>query len=342
VTTTRASADGSTEEIATGTWRTPHEQLPGVKMGEDVRTARIEMLLQDPEIVAAPGSGALLAAPTLEASLDGGARWPSAVGRVVVDGKPTDLRGERLEIQGPALRIALGEARPVPGGATSLAPPATSAALAGEAESVRVAGRELVPAGVVASPTALAATAAGLVGAGILLWVLARLGVGAALYSRITRSRVLTNDTRRAAYDRIVARPGLHVAELSRDLGVGRVVLQHHLHMLEAHHLVVPRAVGRVKAYYPSGAALDPDAARAEATLKDASRSRVLAEVLAARDGISQKEIAQRTGFSQRLVSYHVGLLEGTLVVRAEGRRPRLFVPGPRAPQAGVQVASPA
>ena len=330
VTATRAW-DGGAEDVRAGVTRTPQGPAPlGTPLQEEVRVERLTLELRGVLVDAPPGSGAVLAGPTLDARLDGAAAWPQAEGRVVVRGRETRLDGERLDLVG-VLALTVAPAGPAPDAAARVASPPTGGAFAGEATSVRVDGRELVRAADDVPPAA-ARTAAGALGIAGLLWLLARTGAWAALYSRVTGPRVLTNPNRLAAYELIVSRPGVHVSEMSREMGVGRVVLQHHLRILETHRLVVARAVGRVRTYYPSGGSPDPETARVDAALKDATRARVLAEVLASAEGVTQKELVERTGLSQRLVSYHLARLEGTLLVRGDGGRPQRFSAGPRAP----------
>jgi predicted transcriptional regulator len=121
---------------------------------------------------------------------------------------------------------------------------------------------------------------------------------------------------------------------MSREMGVGRGVLQHHLRILETHRLVVARAVGRVRTYYPSGGPPDAETARVDAALKDATRARVLREIRASPQGLTQRELVERTGLSQRLVSYHLARLLAVGLVQGREGRPRRFAAVPEASSA--------
>ena len=338
VTATRAGHD-ATESVWAGVERTPRPSLVGPSMQEDVRVQRLRLTLDDAVVEAREGSGAVLAAPTLRADLDGAVVWPSAEGSVTVAGQRRELHGERLEVEGPRLALVVARDGPAPEATAALGGPDTSTAFSGEATRVRVAGQDLVRAPL--APRGVTEGAVGALGLAALLWLLARWGAWTALYSRVTGARVLTHPRRLAAFELIAARPGVHVSEMGRDLGVGRVVLQHHLRILEAHRLVTTRSVGRIKAYYPAGGSPNAEDARARAALKDATRSRVLAEVVAAPEGLTQKDLMARTGLSQRLVSYHLAHLEGLLLVQGDGARPQRFQAGPRALQAPSTTATP-
>src|SRR5581483_1043802 len=135
--------------------------------------------------------------------------------------------------------------------------------------------------GVAVAPAleAQAPAAAAALGGLVLLLILGlavKTGALASLYTRVTRARVLENDSRRALFALIRERPGLHVSELARATGIGRVVLQHHLRMLEAHGLVVPRTRGRLVAYFSPGGVPGEQELAAKVALKDPTRRRVL------------------------------------------------------------------
>ncbi|MEA3199680.1 MAG: hypothetical protein QOE90_1108 [Thermoplasmata archaeon] len=312
----RQDAAGA-ERVESGERVEPVVDVLGIAAAQNTTWTILTLTLEDAR-VEAPSGGALLLAPALDLRVHGEASWRQAWGEVRVGGRATPVRGESLHVVGPALRLGL---------ALPAAPTAASrGALSGEASSVRVAGRELVPADAPVSP-GQAEVVAGVLVAASLVALLARLGAWAALYSRVTRSRLLANPTRVAAYERILAQPGVHVAQLSRDVGVGRVVLQHHLRLLEAHGLVAARALGRVRAYYPGGRAPGAEGVRHDVALKDATRSAILALLAGAPQGLTQKEVAQRAGLSQRLVSYHLARLGELGMIEGRGERPRRFAP---------------
>jgi predicted transcriptional regulator len=305
--------------------------LPAPVTRYETRQVRIE--LTDARLDAAPGAAATLLAPRLRADLSGALDAPRADGWAEADGRRVDVHAAPVRADGDLLlQMAPGERLDGPAArrADALAP-RPAAALHGNG-TLRVDGR------VLAAPAARAAEVAAILGAataGIALLLLLKSGAWVWLYTRVTRAQVLENPTRRALCDLIRARPGAHVSELSRALGVGRVVLQHHLRMLEAHHLLVPCAQGRVLAYFPPGHVPSGDGLAARVALKDATRRRVLDATAGRLDGgATQAEIAQVTTLSQRLVSYHLARLEAVGLVQGDGGRPQRF----RAAQARAPV----
>ncbi|HWH07960.1 MAG TPA: hypothetical protein VNX21_02100 [Candidatus Thermoplasmatota archaeon] len=223
----------------------------------------------------------------------------------------------RVVVEGDA-RLALA---PAPRPTLGLGPAALAAELEGEAERVRVDGALVMAPLVRATGTA----AAGL-GAGGLLALLLLSRAAVPLYSRVTRSRVLANANRRRAYDAVRAARGVTIAELARSMGVARVVVLHHLRMLEAHRLVRSELLGRSRVYYVPEALQDGRVLQWRAHVADPMR-RTIAAVVLARGGASQRDIMGATGASQRLVSYHLSRLEQARLVRGEGSLPRRYHP---------------
>src|SRR5581483_1970274 len=193
--------------------------------------------------------------------------------------------------------------------------------------------------GVAVAPAleAQAPAAAAALGGLVLLLILGlavKTGALASLYTRVTRARVLENDSRRALFALIRERPGLHVSELARATGIGRVVLQHHLRMLEAHGLVVPRTRGRLVAYFSPGGVPGEQELAAKVALKDPTRRRVLDATASSGAGATQADIVEATALSQRLVSYHLARLSEVGLVRGDGGRPQRFHAVPPAEEA--------
>jgi predicted transcriptional regulator len=107
-------------------------------------------------------------------------------------------------------------------------------------------------------------------------------------------------------------------------VGLSRVLVRHHLRMLEAHRLVRATVWRRRRTYALAGAG----SGLAACELKDETRRRV-ASAVAHFGGATQKDLARALGLSQRLVSYHLARLGDSALVRAEGRNPRVYVGTP-------------
>ena len=272
--------------------------------------------LVDARIDVPPGAPVTLVAPRFDATLAGRLESGRADGWVEADGRHRDVEAAALRLSGD-LALGLAPAPPIDGPAAQ----PQDAVAARQRTEFSGEGRAWVDgAPVAASPARVAAPVAA-VGAAALLG----LALVAALYTRVTRARVLESPVRRALFDAIRQAPGQHVAELARAHGISRVGLQHHLRMLEAHGLVVARQRGRVLAYFPPGAVPDERGVAARVALKDPTRRRVLDAAARRHDGATQADIATATGLPLRLVSYHVARLEAAGLVRGDGGRPQRF-----------------
>ena len=300
------------------------EAAPGVAYAEEVRSSYALLSLEG-AVLSLPEEARLSAyAPAARVAFDGQLASSSATGWLVHDGTRRELRAESLILEGEVDAGLLTEDAARDACAPSGAGPLPlRARLSGEASRVvvagdAVAGRDLPPA---VTPAAAAAGAASLALLALAGW---------ALYTRIGRSKVLENPTRRAIHDAIMESPGVSVAALSARLGRARTVVQHHLAMLAAHRLVVSVDLGSSRGWY---LASDPRRLDATATttraLGSGTRRRVLEAVAAAQDGATQRDVAEEMQLSQRLVSYHLRKLEEAGLVQAEEGRPRRYRASP-------------
>lgn len=221
----------------------------------------------------------------------------------------TALRSQPLRLEGSlGLSLQVDRSQVAKLGRAELMDESTpEGALRGSATLVLVAGSRVAEA-----RTDLAPYYAGAAVAALLLAALAYLQhvAWAPLYSRISRSRVLANPNRLAVYEAIRARPGMNPSDLSREVGLARVVVQHHLRMLAAHQLVTSRASGRQLAYFAPEDLPSVGELEAQETLRDPTRRRIADELRGAPGGLTQAELTERTGIPQRLVSYHLAKLQ--------------------------------
>lgn len=168
----------------------------------------------------------------------------------------------------------------------------------------------------------------------LLVGALAILAVAAALapraivipfYTRIAPSRVLSHPSRAHLHALIQRSPGIGIADLVRETSLRRIVVRHHLHMLEASGHVRSAKLGGRRGFQVVGAVSTLDATRALA-LRDPTR-RAVALVLAGSDeGLTQRDLVARTGLSQRLVSYHLQRLEQAgFLEKGDGSLPRRY-----------------
>lgn len=301
--------------------RDPIASLPAGGRVEEVRSRFGYLQLEGARLTLAAAEDALLLAPRLHVDLpDGTLRAGRAEGRVTHDGQGVTLAGETLEVTGAlALDLAVRRDPPLSGGL--FARPVLEGDFEGEATRLRAGA---VRADEPTTPDASTAGATlGLALVATLPWWLGRL-VLSPLYSRIYRGSVLHNPNRARLHRQIGEDPGRTPAELARSLGLARIVVRHHLRMLEAHRLVACRPDGRRRRYFLSDAQ-----AREDTTLqiffRDGPRRRLTDALGASPTPLTQQQLAERTGFSPRLVSYHLGRLASVGIVERHGSRPSAY-----------------
>lgn len=276
-----------------------------------------------------PGAPVLFTAREPTLALEGALLAGAATGSLEVDGRGQDLSRKSLFLSGNL--TALLDSRPFvfPEGTSGVVKEASGVQaepmrgrLGGDADVVMVAGARVVDKAAPSQALATGVTVA--VGLGA-LWVLLQRGALTLLYSRIARSTVLDNPRRREVYDLLRDRPGMTPTELAEATNLARVVVQHHLRMLETHQLVTQRQESRRRAYYLVGSVPSDDLLGAHALLRDESRRRLAEAVQTSQRPATQGELAAQVGLSPRLVSYHLGHLEKQGLVSSEGAQPRRY-----------------
>ena len=270
----------------------------------------VVLVLDAAALDVAPGAPFRLGYPAgLHATLDGALAAGGATGTVTVGGTRHAVEREDVLLDG-AFGVTLGGDAPgLLDGAG-----AVSAAVEGRATRVVIAGVDVAPAlpaeAAAAGGGVLAALAATLLGRWVVL----------PLFHRLGPSDVLRNGNRRLVYETIRARPGISVVELVAAVGLTRILVRHHLRMLEAHRLVRATVWRRRRTYALAG----EGEGQAACELKDPTRRRVAAALVRA-GRATQKDLALGLGLSQRLVSYHLARLDAASLVRTEGRNPRAY-----------------
>lgn len=306
----------------------------GVSLATRRATSFVVLELEGARLDAPRGVAASLVASDPRATLEGTLVTEDAAGWVAIDGARALVERRSLVVEGDLVLDARTlDEKALP----REAPPLTRAGVGGDARRVVVGSVPLLDVST-AGATERTAGAVSLVAAlAILLALATRATFLLPLYSRIGRSRVLSNPNRLMLHAAVEANPGSTATQLGRLVGISRVVAQHHLHVLESHGLVASHRVGLRYLYYlphaaprrAQGAPADaaPDAAVADALLADGTRRQIAETVLRAKAPLTQREIAEEAAVSPRLASYHLSRLESAGLVRAEGARPKRYAP---------------
>ncbi|MHB1260865.1 MAG: winged helix-turn-helix transcriptional regulator [Thermoplasmatota archaeon] len=119
--------------------------------------------------------------------------------------------------------------------------------------------------------------------------------------------RLLALGNRRRIVDHVTDRPGVHLRQVARDLGLALGTTEHHLHVLVRHGLLeVGQSQGQ-SCFFPPGM---PDHDQLWwAVLRQGSKRQVL-RVLAADPDLDAAGLARRLGLSKAAVAYHLQHLE--------------------------------
>lgn len=169
--------------------------------------------------------------------------------------------------------------------------------------------------------------------AGLLAHVLRTVGFGAPLYSRISRSELLENETRADLYETVRANPGLSMQELAEEAKVGWGTVVYHLERLEKNDFVVSRKEGKSRRFFPQGSHDEVDRERLSLLQRDTPRG--LLEHLCQHPGTNQKELADALGVAPSTVHKYVKRLqEVDLVVDQRAGREVHYYPGTAATDA--------
>ena len=315
----RATAVVANETLDLRSESRPHPTL-GAAGGFERNERHLVLDLEGVRLDAPRGSRAVLMAGSWTMDVQGALRSPSATGTVEFQGRARQLDHDLVEIEGD-LRLGVDTRSPLLGGAQ------VASLVEGRATHVRVGDVTTQATAGTGAPAVVATVTL----AGLVLAAGAWLARGALLpfYSRLAPSRILAHPNRAQIHDLLQATPGLTTSDLSRSTGLARVVVQHHIRMLEAHRLVARREDGRARRFFVPEAAPGRDEMLIEAALRDDSRRRV-AETLLAHQGATQRQLADLTGLSQRLVSYHLGRLESAGLVEGDAATPRRYRPALR------------
>jgi len=137
---------------------------------------------------------------------------------------------------------------------------------------------------------------------------------------------VTGTDVRGRILNAVSSKPGIHMRELGRTVGLSLSGVGHHLRVLEEEGLVVGLSDGYYRRFFPSHLVLEPEARRLDNAdrrlLAECRRTPSLAIILSlAVDGpLTHREIGHRLRKSKGTVSYHLSrLVDAGLVNMGRG-----------------------
>ncbi|MEA1945206.1 MAG: winged helix-turn-helix transcriptional regulator [Euryarchaeota archaeon] len=150
---------------------------------------------------------------------------------------------------------------------------------------------------------------------GLLMAFLGSLKIFPAVLSRI--KRFLENQNRQSISEYILDNPGTTTVEISRNLGMNRGTLSHHLMVLKKQNRIIPyKTRGRIH-YFLNESTYGEKEKVALAALKNDKSKRIISEILNS-EQITHEKLAEKIGVSAPTISWHIRHLKEQGIVRAD------------------------
>jgi predicted transcriptional regulator len=130
------------------------------------------------------------------------------------------------------------------------------------------------------------------------------------LYTRLNREALLDNFTRGRIFEHIRMNPGQHYRAIRTYLGLSNGSLAYHLKVLEKEDYIQSRTDGMCKRFYPLGMKI---AANQPNNIQE-----LILENIYEQPFITQKQLAEDIGVDISTINYHVNIMAGAGVIKAE------------------------
>lgn len=130
------------------------------------------------------------------------------------------------------------------------------------------------------------------------------------LYSRLNREALLDNFTRGRIYEHIRMNPGQHYRAIRSTLGLSNGSLAYHLKVLEKENYIKSASEGLCKRFYPAGMKILDG--------QPHNIQEIILEKIYEHPYITQKQLAQEIGIDISTVNYHVNIMAGAGIIKAE------------------------
>ena len=131
------------------------------------------------------------------------------------------------------------------------------------------------------------------------------------LYTRLNREALLDNFTRGRIFEHIRTNPGMHYRAIRENLGLSNGSLAYHLRVLEKEDYIQSSSDGLCKRFYPRGMKIT-------AGEQHNNIQELILDKIYERPFITQKELAAEIGIDISTVNYHVNLMAGAGIIKAE------------------------
>jgi DNA-binding MarR family transcriptional regulator len=130
------------------------------------------------------------------------------------------------------------------------------------------------------------------------------------LYTRLNREALLDNFTRGRIFEHIRTNPGLHYRAIKENLGLSNGSLAYHLRVLEKEEYIQSKSDGLCKRFYPMGMKITSGQSN--------NIQELILDKIYEKPFITQKELAAEMGIDISTVNYHVNIMAGAGIIKAE------------------------
>jgi len=130
------------------------------------------------------------------------------------------------------------------------------------------------------------------------------------------KKEALILENRRLIYDFILNNPGLHLRNISRDLGMKMGTLRHHVDRLEKQGILSSRREGNLKIYFIAGKLGPRDKNISPLLQQKRFRDIILNTII--HPGLTHKEIAKKLSLKPPTLSKYVKILEQRNIIYHE------------------------
>ena len=189
---------------------------------------------------------------------------------------------------------------------------------------------------------AVAATGLGLILAAVAayFWPAVKLGLFVPLYAKLSKDKVLDQETRNLVHAKVEQDPGCQVQDIADFLSVSWTTAAYHIRVLRKMGLVIGRQKGRHLHLFVAGSR-DTSGFEAMAALKNVTAREILTLVMR-RPGVIQKDICLDLGIAASTASWHIARLRDQALLREEKDwKMRRYFAGPAAAHVPLHLGRP-
>ena len=138
---------------------------------------------------------------------------------------------------------------------------------------------------------------------------------------RINKSNVLNNSSRDTIFNIIRSVPGIHLNRISKDTGINRGTLRHHIHILENEKVIVAQRINGKVRFFMNGSAYSDKEKTLISLLKNDIDSKIIYEILKGHP-VNSNSLAEKLGVCTSTVSWHLKRIkeQGIIEVDKDGK----------------------